>query len=53
MFNNKNPYIDKNIPCKHCDLRKIDCHSKCKKYLSWVEEKEKNKIYIKNKYKEY
>ena len=25
----------KDSPCKNCDIRTVNCHSKCKKYIAW------------------
>lgn len=34
-------------PCYKCEDRKLSCHTSCKKYIDWLQEKRKENKYIK------
>lgn len=45
--------MTKKCPCRHCEERKLGCHSTCKKYIEWKNLKEdENKIIAENRWKE-
>ena len=34
----------KACPCRNCGDRKVGCHGKCEKYISWAADHEKKKM---------
>lgn len=42
-----------NCPCRDCTDRNSDCHSECRKYIDWSNERKALKELSKDPYKDY